>query len=78
MSRKYVIINSSDVSSVDFSKVAETSADTLRYSLDGSKTFVKFEGDTPSFLIGEPRYDHAEILSILSSPEWTPDEPPGE
>ena len=69
--RTYVIINSSDVSSVDFSKVAETSADTLRYSLDGSKTFVKFEGDTPSFLIGEPQYDQEEMLSILSGADWT-------
>ncbi len=72
--RTYVIINSSDVSSVDFSKVSETSADTLRYSLDGTKTFVKFEGDTPSFLIGEPQYTHAEILDILSGPEWSSDE----
>ena len=69
--RTYVIINSSDVSSVDFSKVAETSADTLRYSLDGSKTFVKFNGDTPSFLSGKTEYDHAEILSILATDEWT-------
>lgn len=69
--RTYVIINSSDVPSVDFSKVAETSVDTLRYSLDGSKTFVKFEGDTPSFLIGEPQYDQEEILSILSGVDWT-------
>jgi hypothetical protein len=75
MMRTYVIINSSDVSSVDFSKVAETSADTLRYSIDGSKTFVKFEGDTPSFLIGEPQYDQEEILSILNGADWTdPDE----
>jgi hypothetical protein len=71
MSRKYVIINSPDVSSVDFSKVAETSADTLRYSLDGSKTFVKFNGDTPSFLIGEPQYDQEEMLSILDGVDWT-------
>jgi hypothetical protein len=71
MSRTYVIINSSDVSSVDFSKVAETSADTLRYSLDGSKTFVKFNGDTPSFLIGEPQYDQEEMLSILNGADWT-------
>jgi hypothetical protein len=69
--RTYVIINSSDVPSVDFSKVAETSVDTLRYSLDGSKTFVKFEGDTPSFLIGEPQYDQEEILGILSGVDWT-------
>jgi len=71
MSRTYVIINSSDVSSVDFSQVAETSADTLRYSLDGSKTFVKFNGDTPSFLIGEPQYDQEEMLGILNGADWT-------
>ena len=69
--RTYVIIDSSGVVNVDFDQVLETSADTLRYSVDGTKTFVKFEGDTPSFLIGEPQYDHAEILSILSGPEWT-------
>ena len=69
--RTYVIINSSDVSSVDFSKVSETSADTLRYSLDGSKTFVKFEGDTPAFLEGLTQYTHSEILAELATPEWT-------
>ena len=69
--RTYVIINSSDVSSVDFSKVAETSADTLRYSLDGSKTFVKFNGDTPAFLDGKTQYTHSEILDILATGEWT-------
>ena len=74
MNTTYVIIDASEVSSVDFDLVRENSGDGLRYSLDGTKTFVKFEGDTPSFLIGEPQYDHAEILSILSGPEWTSDE----
>lgn len=69
--RTYVIIDSSEVPSVDFSKVAETSTGTLIYSLDGSKTLLKFEGDTPSFLIGKEQYDHAEMLSILSGPEWS-------
>jgi len=72
--RTYVIIDASEVANVDFNQVQETSADTLRYSVDGTKTFVKFEGDTPSFLIGEPQYDHAEILNILGGPEWTADE----
>lgn len=71
---KYVIIDASEVGNIDFYQVAETSADTLRYSLDGTKTFVKFKGDTPSFLIGEPQYNHAEILNILSGPEWTSEE----
>lgn len=70
----YVIINTSEVSSVDFDQVRENSAEGLRYSVDGTKTFVKFEGDTPSFLIGEPQYDHAEILSILDGAEWTAEE----
>lgn len=71
---KYVIINASEVSSVDFSQVAETSADTLRHSQDGTKTFVKFVGDTPSFLEGETQYTQEEILSILAGAEWSSDE----
>ena len=73
--RKYVIIDSSEVSSVDFSEVFEASADTLRYSLDGTKTFVKYEGTQPFSLLGKTEYTHEEILSILSGPEWTSDEP---
>ena len=68
--RKYVIINASEVSSVDFSQVLETSSDTLRYSIDESKTFVKFEGDTPAFLSGKTTYTHDQIISTLSTPEW--------
>ena len=79
MSRKYVIINANEVDSVNFGQVDETSADTVRYSLDGSKTFLKFDSDTtPSFLEGKTQYSHSEILTILATDEWTPDEPPGE
>jgi len=73
--KTFVIIDASEVSSVDFDQVAETSVDTLRYSLDGTKTFVKYEGTQPFFLLGKTEYTHEEILSILSGPEWTSDEP---
>ena len=73
--KTFVIIDASEVSSVDFDQVAETSADTLRYSLDGTKTFVKYEGTQPFFLLGKTEYTHEEILSILSGPEWTSEEP---
>jgi hypothetical protein len=69
--RKYVIINASEVGSVDFSQVNETSADTLRYSVDDSKTFVKFDGDTPSFLSGKTQYTHSQIRTILAGEDWT-------
>ena len=72
--RTYVIIDASEVSSVDFDQVAETSADTLRYSVDGTKTFVKYEGDQPSFLSGKQEYTQSEILAILATDEWTSDE----
>jgi len=76
MSRKYVIINADEVDSVDFSKVDETSADTVRYNVAGTKTFVKFDTDTtPSFLDGKTQYSHSEILTILATDEWTPDTP---
>ena len=70
--RKYVIIDKDDVSSVDFSKVLETSANTLRYSNDGNKTFVKYKGSKPSFLSGKTEYSHSEILAILNNEagEW--------
>ena len=75
MSRKYVIIDADEVSSVDFSQVFETSAQTLRFSLDGEQAFVKFEGSTPDFLDGKTQYTHSEILAILATEEWTPTNP---
>ena len=72
MARKYVIITSEDVSSVDFTKVEETSVNTLRWNIDNTKTFVKFTGNTPSFLTGKTQYTNDEILAILNdvNGEW--------
>jgi hypothetical protein len=69
--KTYVILDASEVGNVDFDQVLQTSADTLRYSLDGSKFLVKFEGDTPGFLDGKTQYTHSEILNILAGTEWT-------
>ena len=41
--RRYLIIPASEVNNVDFNQVMETSAETCRYSLDGTKTFVKYD-----------------------------------
>jgi hypothetical protein len=77
MSRKYVIINADEVDSVDFSQVDETSENTVRYNVAGTKTFVKFDSDTtPSFLDGKTQYTHSEILAILATDAWTSPFPP--
>ena len=74
MSKTYCIIDSSDVSSVDFEQVFETSAETLRYSVDDSQTFVKYEGAKPRFLYGKDTYTHSQMLEILAGSDWTPTE----
>ena len=73
MSKKYVIIDADEVSSVDFSQVFEESADTIRYNIAGDKTFVKFssEATVPSFLEGKTTYTHSEILTILDGEDWS-------
>jgi len=73
--RNYVIIDASEVSSVDFNQVLETSPSTLRYNLAGTQTFVKFEGDTPSFLEGKTALDRSEMLAVLATEDWSADDP---
>ncbi len=73
--RNYVIIDASEVSSVDFNQVLETSADTLRYNLAGTQTFVKYEGSKPRFLYGKTTLDRSEMLTLLANEEWSSDDP---
>lgn len=70
--KTYVIINANEVSSVNFSEVLETSANTLRYNNDNTKTFVKYKGDQPSFLNGKTTYTESEMKAILKNEkgEW--------
>ena len=77
--RHYVIISASDVSNIDFSQVMETSTETLRFSVDGTLTFVKYEGDMPSGVTAcsskSQEYSHTEILAILNNEDqvwWEP------
>ena len=78
MSRNYLIIQSSELSKVDFSQVLETSASTVRKSLDETKTFIKWEGDTPSFVSNltstEGPYTHSQITTILDTDAWVSEE----
>lgn len=74
MSKTYCIIDSGDVSSVDFDQVFETSENTLRYNNEETQTFVKYEGAKPRFLYGKDTYTHSQILEILAGSDWTPTE----
>ena len=77
--REFMIFNVSELNLIDFTQVLETSIDTVRRSVDGTKTFVKWDGNTtPSSVDGlttkEGPYTYDEILTILNGPEWTSNE----
>lgn len=73
--REYIIFNVSELPLVNFNEVLETSADTVRKSVDLTKTFVKWNGTPPSFVddltTKDGPYTHSEILRILATPQWT-------
>ena len=75
MSRKYLIIPTSELSKVDFSQVCETSIETVRKSVDETKTFIKWDSDEPAFVSNltgtEGPYTKEEILTILATDVWT-------
>jgi hypothetical protein len=78
--RQFMIFNVSELLNIDFSQVLETSIDTVRKSVDQTKTFVKWEGNTipssvDSLTTKEGPYTYEEILTILSGPEWTDPNP---
>ena len=73
MDYNYVIFNVSELDKIDFNQVAETSIDTVRYSLDNLRTFVKWIGDTPSCvesLTIKEYHTHSEMLEIVNNSEW--------
>ncbi len=74
-----MIFNVSELELIDFSQVLETSIDTVRKSVDETKTFVKWDGNiippsVESLTTKEGPYTYDEILTILNGPEWTSNE----
>jgi hypothetical protein len=73
--REFMIFNVSELPQIDFTQILETSIDTVRKSVDQTKTFVKWDGEIPSSVSSlttkEGPYTYDEILVILSTEEWT-------
>jgi hypothetical protein len=73
--RKYVIADTSEASSFDYSQLVDIDEAYSRKSLDGSLILARYEGSQPSFLSGKTEYTHAEILEVLATDEWTNPDP---
>jgi hypothetical protein len=72
--REFMIFNVTELDQIDFTQVLETSIDTVRKSVDGTKTFVKWNGQIPdcvlNLLTKEGPYSYEEILEIMNTEEW--------
>ena len=76
--RKWVIITLASYTDEQLdtliSNAIQTSASTLRKTLDGTKAILKWDGDTPSVFDGMTTYSHSQILTELAKNTWTRDE----
>ena len=70
MERKYFILNTYEVTQGIIDVCLQTSLDTLRKTKDGSKSILKFEGNTPEILKNETLYNYEEIKEELKKDEW--------
>jgi hypothetical protein len=72
--RNFAIFSLTEIEKIDFAQVLETSAETLRVSTDGTKSFIKWDGEPPEFVETletlEGLYTYSEMLEILSGEEW--------
>ena len=73
--RRFVIFNVTELNKIDFNQVFETDINTVRKSVDLTKTFVKFDLPTPLSVVSlttkSQEYTYDEFLTILATSEWT-------
>ncbi len=78
--RTYAFANTTDIDNVDFAQVMETSADTVRKSIDESLFIIKwYTANQPTFIADSSvslswSGTHAECLTRLTGSNWTSDE----
>ena len=70
-----MIFNVSEINKINFDEVLESSIDTIRKSVDETKTFVKWSGNTipnsvQTLTTSEGPYTYDEIIVILNSTDW--------
>ncbi len=79
LNREYLILPVSELTKVNFNQILETSAESLRKSVDGTKPIIKWENTQPAFistlLNTEGPYTYEEIMNIIHTPAWTKPRP---
>ena len=75
--RRYAVIYLTDLDLIDFSQIEQSSASTIRKSLDDTEFVIKWEdGYTPTFIMDGSvvpigTYDHHAILELMATEKWS-------
>ena len=75
--RTYAVINLTDIDKIDFAQIGETSAFTIRKSLDDTQFIIKWlEGYIPTFItdgsvVPVGTYNHEEALILMGTAAWS-------
>jgi hypothetical protein len=74
MGFKYIIIDYYEYHLIDLNDFKQTNESSLRFSVDGTKILLKWEGNTPSSLSNvtskSEEYTIDQILVIMDTDEW--------
>lgn len=75
--KSFIIIPVGSLSQVDFEQVLDTSAESVRKSVDGQSALLKWIGEMPSTVSAiqtkSQVYDETQILTELANSTWTPE-----
>jgi hypothetical protein len=77
----YVTLSVTEIPQLDFSQIEQTSAETLRKSIDETQTIVKWITDAgvpsciSSLTTKGPYMTHDEALELMSTTAWTDPNP---
>ena len=65
MSRKYIILDTNELSGLNYNELLTTSENTARVNLAEDKALVSYEGIMPSALSGKTEYNNTQIRAIV-------------
>jgi hypothetical protein len=75
--KTYAIIKLTDISLIDFSQIAQSSASTIRKSLDNTQFVIKWQdGYEPTFITDKKVrplqvLSHSECLELMATADWS-------
>ena len=79
MATTYAVINLTDTNAILFSQVNQSSAQTMRRNIANTQGLLSYQVE-PSFITNGSltpveTMDHAAVLVLMATPEWSPPEP---